>query len=53
MLNKVTDYKILTSNKPNHLQVDVTTHLGSGWVPSGPLIAEDDMFLQVVVKFGK
>lgn len=52
MLNKVTDYQIIQSRDINALVGGVKQAISDGWVPSGPLVADEHGPLQVMVRFG-
>jgi hypothetical protein len=52
MLNKVTDYQIIQSQDINALVGGVKQAISDGWVPSGPLVADEKGPLQVMVRFG-
>jgi hypothetical protein len=52
MLNTVTDYQIIQSSDINALVGGVKQAISDGWVPSGPLVADDRGPLQVMVRFG-
>jgi hypothetical protein len=51
MLNKVTDYKIVTSADVEVLEEEVRTALNDGWTPSGPLLPHKNFLSQAMVKF--
>jgi hypothetical protein len=53
MLNKVVDYRILTSYDPEMLEELVKDSLKGGWTPSGPLFTYKNNINQAMVKFGR
>lgn len=53
MLNRVVDYKIITSSKADGLEQEVRKALDDGWTPSGPLFNFHDKLNQAMVKFGQ
>jgi len=52
VLNKVVDYKILSSSKAPALEEHVKDYLSDGWTPSGPIFTHESTFHQTMVKFG-
>lgn len=53
MLNKVIDYKILSSSRAPSLETLVKESLKDGWTPSGPIFDFKDDLNQTMVKFGQ
>ena len=53
MLNKVVDYKIISSQESDSLETHVKNALQEGWTPSGPVFDFHDNLNQAMVKFGQ
>lgn len=53
MLNKVIDYKIISSSDAGSLESSVKDFLRDGWTPSGPIFDYKDDLNQAMVKFGR
>ncbi len=50
-MQKVTDYKLFTSDSPQGLTDTVKSAMADGWVPSGIVIQFRDDLIQAMVKF--
>lgn len=53
MLNKVVDYKILSSSRANSLELLVKEAIKDSWAPSGPVFMYKEDINQAMVKFGR
>lgn len=50
-MQKVVEYKLVTSDLANSLEEAVNIHISEGWVPSGIVVAFDGELIQAMVKF--
>lgn len=51
MLNKVTDYDIISHHSPQELARMVREKMTDNWTPSGPILASGKDLMQAMVKF--
>ncbi len=50
-MQKVVDYKLVTSSFPEDLTKSVKSEMAKGWVPSGIVIQFKESLVQAMVKF--